>query len=123
MALRPSLALLVLAVLLTGPVGGTELYLVRHAEKVLDESPDPELTIKGSERALALSTLLASAGITRVFSTDFARTRDTAEPTARAAGIEIEIYDPRALETFAARLHGQGRPPHPLAKTRGLSSA
>lgn len=104
MRLRFLVAILALAALLTPPVGAAEIYLVRHAEKVLDESPDPSLSPAGSTRAANLAVLLASAGITRVFSTDFARTRDTAAPTARATGVEIEIYDPKAPETLAARL-------------------
>jgi len=86
------------------PALAADIYLVRHAEKELDGSKDPALTTEGAQRAEDLAILLKSAEIGQVFSTDYTRTRDTAAPTAEMAGSEIEIYDPKALETFAKKL-------------------
>ena len=96
--------LAVLSVLAGLPVYAADIYLVRHAEKELDDSKDPGLTQEGALRAANLAVLLKSAGIERVFSTDYARTRKTAEPTARTASATIEIYDPDALEVVARDL-------------------
>ena len=43
-------------------------------------------------------------GVTRIFSSDYKRTRDTVGPLSEATGIEIEIYDPRDLPGFAEQL-------------------
>ena len=79
------------------------IYLVRHAEKILDQS-DPDLTEWGHKRAEFLADLLEGKGVTHIHSSDYIRTRNTAAPLAKRLGLEIEIYDPSDLETFAAHL-------------------
>jgi len=93
-----------LATLLALPALTADIYLVRHAEKQTDATNDPDLTETGRLRAANLAVMLKSAEITRVFTTDFKRTRETAAPVAEVAGVEIEIYDPKALDSLAARL-------------------
>jgi broad specificity phosphatase PhoE len=66
------------------------VILVRHAEKV-DDSTDPALSDAGVRRAEALAAALADAGVDAVFTTQYARTRDTAAPLARRLGIEPEV--------------------------------
>ncbi|MEE8296167.1 MAG: phosphoglycerate mutase family protein [Sphingomonadales bacterium] len=83
--------------------GETVYYLFRHAEKLAD-NPDPGLTEEGLARAENLAAMLKTAGVTRIFSSDYKRTRDTAGPLSEATGIEIEIYDPRNLPGFAEQL-------------------
>jgi broad specificity phosphatase PhoE len=89
-----------------GVAGGADERLVvavRHAEKV-DASADPALSEAGVERAVALAGVLADAGIERVLSTDYLRTRDTAAPTAEAFGLDLEIYDPTDMPGLADAL-------------------
>ena len=116
MRTRPVLVLL--AVLLLAADGRFEtpaappaepavVFLVRHAEK-LDDSNDPPLSEQGQARAAALARLLADAGITRVFSTGYARTRLTAQPLADRLGAEVEIYDPRDPAALVRRLADAG---------------
>lgn len=81
------------------------IYIVRHAEKQL-EGNDPELAYVGGVRAKKLAQILQDQQIKHVFSTDFKRTRLTAEPTALAAGLEIQSYDPKNSEAFAEQLRG-----------------
>lgn len=95
---------LVLATLVALPTFGADIYLVRHAEKQTDATKDPDLTETGRLRAANLAVLLKSAGIDRVFTTDYKRTRETAVPVAEDAGVELEIYDPKALDALAVRL-------------------
>jgi broad specificity phosphatase PhoE len=79
------------------------IYIVRHAEKQL-EGKDPELAYVGGVRAKKLAQILESQSIKRVLSTDFIRTRNTGQPTAAAAGLTLEIYDPKNQEALVADL-------------------
>lgn len=82
-------------------------YLVRHAEKMpaTEENPsDPSLSEEGQVRAQQLAQTLRAAGITHIYSSDFARTRETAQPLADVLGLTVEQYDASALQDFAASL-------------------
>lgn len=78
-------------------------FLTRHAEKagLGDESP---LTEAGEARAQALAHWLRDAGIDRICSTDFVRTRATAAPLAEALGLEVQLYDLDKLAELADAL-------------------
>jgi len=81
----------------------TVVYLVRHAEKITGENAgrDPALTDAGKARAETLANLLRDKNITKVYSSNYIRTRDTAAPTAEMFGVEIELYNPRDVPTLA----------------------
>lgn len=81
----------------------TIVYLVRHAEKITGEDVgrDPTLTDAGTARAELLADLLASENITKIYSSDYIRTRDTAAPTSEMTSLEIGIYNPRHLQELA----------------------
>ena len=83
------------------------VFLVRHGERA-DSSEDSELSATGRERALALSRALRSAHVEHVHSSDFTRTRDTAEPTAMEFGLEVELYDPGDLAGLVERFRRSG---------------
>lgn len=83
------------------------VFLVRHAEKA-DVSGDSKLSAAGRERAATLARALRSAEIEYVHSSDFIRTRDTAAPTATEFGLEVELYDPRALPALVEKLRRTG---------------
>ncbi len=80
------------------------IYLVRHAEKAIDDTDDPPLALAGLIRVQVLRQLLAESGLNHIHTTDWKRTRETARPIARDAGIEPSIYDAGDLAAFAARL-------------------
>ncbi len=73
--------------------GSTTVYLVRHAEKALTNSsdPDPDISSLGRDRAKALATRLGASGITAIFTTQFKRTQQTAAPLAEQIGVTPEI--------------------------------
>lgn len=79
------------------------IYIVRHAEKQL-EGNDPELAYVGEVRAKKLAQILEKEDIKRVLSTDYTRTKNTAQPTADAAGLTVETYDPKDQEALIADL-------------------
>lgn len=82
-------------------------YLVRHAEK--EPGRDPALSPEGRVRASALAERLAEAGLEVIFSTDFARTRETAGPIALKLGLPVLYYDPRNLEGLAEQIRTERR--------------
>jgi len=85
------------------------VYLVRHAEKqVVGE--DPGLNEAGRKRAVELARLLQDAGIEVIYSTDFARTLQTAAPLAEQLGLTVHIYEwERIRELAAGMLRNGGR--------------
>ncbi|MEJ8569824.1 SixA phosphatase family protein [Elongatibacter sediminis] len=93
--------------LVTGPAHADEtIYILfRHAEKTT-ERPDPGLSEAGKKRAASIGAYLQRMGVTRIFSSDYKRTRATVEPFSEATGISIEIYDPGDLDGFAETLSG-----------------
>lgn len=113
-AFAPVLSSLVLMLCLSLPAatraepGAAMFFLVRHAEKV-DDSEDPELSEAGKQRATALAHTLKDAGIERVYSTDYRRTRDTASLLAALLELPMEIYDPLELSALADLLRQSGQ--------------
>ena len=79
-------------------------YLVRHAEKQKDGTKDPALTQKGHKRAEFLAKQLSLTGISKIYSTDYKRTRATAKPLADILGLELTPYDASQLKEFAQAL-------------------
>jgi phosphohistidine phosphatase SixA len=80
------------------------ILLVRHGETADDDTRDPPLSEAGVQRGEMLAAMLATAGVTQVYSTDYKRTRGIGESVAVAAGVAVEQYDPTALDDFAAQL-------------------
>ncbi|MCR9248578.1 MAG: histidine phosphatase family protein [bacterium] len=83
------------------------VFLVRHAEKA-GRGRDPELSAAGKARAEALATILRSAGIEQIHSSNYRRTRATAAPFAKAADLEVQLYDPRNLPALVDGLRSTG---------------
>ena len=73
----------------------TVLFLVRHAEKADDGTADPDLTAEGIMRAEKLSDILGHEDIRHIFSTDYKRTKQTAQPLSEMLNLEVKSYDPR----------------------------
>lgn len=85
---RIVLAALAAALLTAGSAAAQTVIIVRHGEKA-DQSANPPLAEAGQARALALSQVLADAGVTHVLSTPYIRTSETGRPTAEAAGLTV----------------------------------
>ena len=80
--------------------GITTFYLIRHAEKDRSnpDDADPELNQKGLGRAMHWAEILKDANIDAIYSTDYARTSMTAAPASVKYNIDVQYYDPRALD-------------------------
>jgi len=78
----------------------TTFYFIRHAEKDRSdkENRNPNLTEEGILRAAKWSLVLKNMKFDAVYSTDYNRTKQTAQPTAEQNELEITIYDPRNLD-------------------------
>lgn len=74
--------------------------LVRHAEKVVSENRDPELSETGKIRAEKLNNILESVQINAIYTTDFIRTKSTVRPIAESKNITPRIYNPSELSAF-----------------------
>ncbi|GAA5443240.1 hypothetical protein Misp06_01416 [Microbulbifer sp. NBRC 101763] len=87
------------------------IYLVRHAEKQrgLESGINPHLTEAGRQRAKQLARVLGEVGIDAVYSTDYVRTKETAEPLAAELGLPIQTYNPRKLKEFARQFDQAGK--------------
>jgi 2,3-bisphosphoglycerate-dependent phosphoglycerate mutase len=68
----------------------TTFILIRHAEKVKDNTSDPDLSPEGKQRAEALATMLERSAIASIYS--FKRTQQTVLPVAQAKGLAIQTY-------------------------------
>lgn len=80
------------------------VFLVRHAEKASDDSRDPELSDGGRARADELARVLAGAGATQLFATEYARTQHTLLPLAESTGLDVEVVGGRELDAQLERL-------------------
>lgn len=75
-----------------------DFYLVRHGSNdylvkalLAGRRPNVHLNEQGRAEAERLAATLAAAGIQRIFSSPLERAVQTAEPTAKRLGLEIEI--------------------------------
>lgn len=77
----------------------TTYYFIRHAEK--DErdpqNKDPFLTEAGLKRARNWAEIFEDVEFDLIFTSDYNRTRKTAEAVANSQGKEVEIYDAKDL--------------------------
>jgi broad specificity phosphatase PhoE len=60
----------------------TTVILLRHAEKMKDQTDNPSLSVAGQLRAQHLAFVLGQAGITAIYTSQFDRTKQTAQPLA-----------------------------------------
>jgi broad specificity phosphatase PhoE len=83
------------------------VILLRHAEKAAEPEDDPPLTSAGAKRAQDLAVLLQNARVSGIITTQFLRTKETAQPLAAARGIApeaIQIKLPVSVSNLAAHV-------------------
>lgn len=101
------------------PAFGQKLvYLVRHAERAdggagaatsaaagsMTAPADPLLSPAGETRAARLAAMLADAGITAIYVTEFRRTQHTGQPLAAKLGLTLQTVPSRDTETLVKRI-------------------
>lgn len=89
----------------------TTYYFIRHAEKDLSDpsNKDPQLTERGLQRAKDWSVIFKEVSFDLILSTDFNRTRKTAEIIAQSQKQSVEIYNHLDLnnEQFQSQTWGK----------------
>jgi len=89
----------------------TTYYLIRHAEKDRSDSSerDPMLTKEGIERAENWAEVFKDVSLDMVYSTDYNRTRATAQPTATSKALQFSLYDPNNMYDEKFREETKGK--------------
>ena len=88
------------------------IFIVRHSDpptalsfdEIQDETP---LSESGQQRAKMLAERLKDAGITAIYATQAKRTVETAEPLAKALGLEIRIHSYDDTDGLIQRLRSE----------------
>lgn len=76
----------------------TQLFFIRHAEKVKDGSDDPMLTERGEARAENWAQIFQNVDFDAIYSTQTIRTLSTALPTAVESKLEITPYNANEID-------------------------
>ena len=89
------------------------VFVVRHAERAdtaAGGSPmmatDPDLSDAGRARAQSLAAALKDAGITAIYTTEYKRTQQTAEPLAKALGLQVTVISSKDMPGLIDRIKG-----------------
>jgi len=97
----------------------TTVFLVRHAEKESAPPDNPPLTEMGRKRSQALARTLKEAGIKAIYTSQFLRTQQTAEPvgallavTPASIPLKMDSRDPRrvseqSIKEIVDKIHAQ----------------
>ncbi|WP_245980568.1 SixA phosphatase family protein [Flagellimonas lutimaris] len=115
--------LIALAIILVGSIGCKKdtkiaedpiistFYFIRHAEKdrTDPENRDPELNQNGLDRAIRWAEVFDPIPLDKVYSTNYERTSMTAAPISIKKDIDIEYYDPRAIDMEEFKLVNEGK--------------
>jgi phosphohistidine phosphatase SixA len=82
------------------------VFLVRHAEKILDTGTDPALTEQGRQRAIRLSELLKASNPVAIYTSQYQRTQQTGQPLATVLNIPLTVItiDKNNTEQYPALL-------------------
>ena len=80
------------------------VILVRHAERAGGMGADVEISEAGRRRAEALAKMLADAGVKRIYTSEVARTQQTAEPLAKKLNIRPEVIPSKDIDGLVAKL-------------------
>ena len=83
----------------------TTIYMVRHAEKMNEDNPDPSLTIAGFTRSEDLKTALSDASVDAIITSDLQRTQLTAQPLAEHLGLQMIVIP---IQELGVELYVQG---------------
>ena len=89
----------------------TTYYFIRHAEKLRINKQDrnPRLNQDGVKRAEGWKDVFSTVKFDAIYSTDYNRTKLTAEPTAKSQNLSILLYDPRNMYSESFQFNTKGK--------------
>jgi len=89
----------------------TTYYLIRHAEKDRTDTTNhnPNLTEKGVERAQKWAAVFSKVHFDKIYSTNYHRTLQTAQPTATEKKLKIQLYNPRKMYDDSFKKQTKGK--------------
>ena len=79
------------------------IYLIRHAEQMLDVE-DPPITEAGQQRAKAWASILRDADLKVIYTSKKRRTKQTGEPIAQALKVPLETMSRKDVAGLVERL-------------------
>src|SRR4030095_1650136 len=89
----------------------TVVFLVRHAEKEDEPKQDPPLKKEGVARSQELARILSTANIKAIYTSQFVRTKQTAEPLTTKTGASVTALtlkpNPANLRQIAEESHAE----------------
>lgn len=80
------------------------VIVIRHAEKASETGSDPELSLQGEDRAIALTRFLRHNKVDAIFTSELKRTVATASVLARQRGIVPVVVEAGDVKGLAARI-------------------
>lgn len=84
------------------------VILTRHAERADGAatmgSSDPKLSAAGTDRAARLVSMLVDANISRIFTTEYIRTKDTAAPLAAKINVTSEVVNAAQMAVLIEKI-------------------
>ena len=102
--LAASILLTTFSALAQGPAEQpVTVFLVRHAEKEATGA-DPSLTEAGRKRADTWAAMLADAGITAIFSSEYKRTQETAAAVGKRLGVTVTTVPAKDLDALVSKI-------------------
>ena len=94
-------------------VAQSVVFVVRHAEKAdagAADAKDPDPSHLGRARAERLAQMLRDTGITAIYASEFKRTQQTAQPTAKLLRADVGVIAAKDTAALAAKLSASKEP-------------
>lgn len=102
------ISFLIAALILLGCSTEPRIFIVRHAERSTEPPDNPHLSMEGQQRARDLEATLKGKKISRIYSTETNRTKETAQPLSQAIGKPIRIYKNDTIKAMLLRIIESG---------------
>ena len=83
------------------------VILVRHAERAGGNDPSAGITEAGRCRATVLAGMLSGAKVRGIYTSELARTQQTAEPLAQRLSIKPEVVPAKDIDALVAKLRAR----------------
>ena len=110
---RAAIASVIMVLISAASAAAQTIFVVRHAERADSAAgapammaTDPDLSEQGRARAQSLAAMLKDANVQAIFTTQYKRTKQTAEPLAKALGVTATEVDARNMAALVQQVKG-----------------